>query len=306
MISSVYGKIKISMKIKYSIDERKKALIDKRAKCNSLLSQGALYWPNESLEFAHAVACLEIVLLLSDEANRIFNEIVKSWELPGCQALMKGFREECLPVTNTWKSQAIKAREKGEQIPEWPVAWVETYFKYAPVYFQGEPHNTDWEYFLSKLSELILTGFNRQSDQKNQTWKVIPGNSRWLISVIILRSQLEYCNFDLDKLHRYRPVRIDGKPYDLNVIMSEKPTAGPERKIYRMLINSYQKYDFALKHDEKLLSVAEKWYQVRVIYSGPEEFCRRYYNDKGIYYDPRNIINEIKICDYAIGYPRRS
>jgi len=57
-----------------------------------LLSQEAHYWFIESLEFGYAVACVEIALLHSDKASHIYNDIVRAWELPGCQALIGGLR----------------------------------------------------------------------------------------------------------------------------------------------------------------------------------------------------------------------
>ena len=150
------------------------------------------------------------------------------------------------------------------------------------------------------MNELILVGFNRQKDQDNETWKVIPDTSPWLKGVIILRSQAEYCKVKLEDLNRYRPARIGGTLYDINVIMRDKPTDGVGRKIYRTFTDTYRRLRFTLKHDEKLLKDADQWYQSRVVNSGPEEYCREHYKKTGIWLDSANVNREIA----AIGYPK--
>jgi hypothetical protein len=297
--------MRTQLKLKTGYDLRLKALIDERATRQGLLSQEARHWPGEVLEFAYAVACLEIVLLHSDKANSIYNEIVRAWNLPGCQTVMDGF-ESCLPVTNDWKTKALKAREKGELFPDWPSEWLATYFQHAPVYFEDEAHNTDWEYLLNKLNEFILVGFNRQADQDNEAWKVIPDTSPLLKGVIIMRSQAEYAGVKLEDLSKYQPVKIDNKVYDLNTVMADKPTVGPERKVYRALTDAYQALNFRLKHSKKLLKDADQWYKCRVnpgtIEAYLDELAKA--NDTADL-DRGNAENAIAPCDQATGYPRR-
>jgi len=296
------------MKVKQVYNQRLKARIDERAtrgSRGSLLSRETHHWPLESLEFAYAVACVEIVLLHSDKANTIYNEIREAWELPGCRDLIGGFKD-CLPVTNDWQAKALKAREKGEPIPDCPDEWLDTYFKHAPAYFEGEAHNIDWEYLLNKIKELILVGFNRQIDQDNETWKVIPYTSPYLAGVIILRSQAEYCKVKLENLNKYRPTRIDSQLYDLNTIMADKPTAGTERQIYRKLVKVYQDYGFTLKHDAKLLKDADQWYKCRVNPGSIEAYLDELANlDLPIYLERSNIETAIAPYDEATGYPRK-
>lgn len=102
--------------IKFDVDQRRKAIYDERARENNLrkglLSQEAHHWPLESLEYAYAWACLEIVLLHSDKASHIYTEIRDAWVLPGCKAMIDGFKD-CLPVTNDWKLRHLRRGKRG-------------------------------------------------------------------------------------------------------------------------------------------------------------------------------------------------
>lgn len=154
------------------------------------------------------------------------------------------------------------------------------------------------------MNELILVGFNRQVDQDDESWKVIPDTSPLLKSVIIIRSQAEYAKMKLGDLNKYRPVQIDGQEYDLNTIMADKPTAGPERKIYRTLTDAYQRLTFKLKHDAKLLKDADQWYKCRVN-PGSIEAYRDELAGHNEYPDRSNIEAAIAPYDEATGYPRQ-
>lgn len=303
----------VKINIKQGYNQRLKERMDERATRGSLRQKGLLdqeahYWPFESLEYAYAIACVEIVLLHSEKASQIYHDIVRAWELPDCRSLIGGFKD-CLPATNNWRAKALKAREKGEQFPDWPSEWFDTYFKHAPMYIEGESHNTDWEYLLDMMDKLILVGFNRQIDQDNEAWKVTSDTSPWLKSVIILRSQFEYCKIKLEDLNKYRQVKSDGKLYDLNTIMADKPTAGVNRKIYRTLTHTCRRLKFNLKHDAKLLKDADQWYKCRVNPGSIEAYLQELADldlrgQKPRYPDQGRVSNNIAACDDATGYPR--
>lgn len=274
----------------------------RQSKARLLSKNGAHHWPFESLEYLYAVACVETVLRYSEAANSIYDEIVGAWKFPGCQALLKGFND-CSEVTNNWIVKAFKALENGKPLRDWPHEWPETYFKFAPTYFEGEPHNDDWEYLLDSMDEFIFVGFNRQIDLDNETYKVIPDNSPLLKSAIIFLSRAENAKVKPEDF-RYRQTRIDGILYDIDAIMAEKPTADPGRNIYRTLINTYQQYGFKLKHNDKLLEYAELWYKSRVS-PGTIEACRDEFANQGIYLERSNVETVIADCDRATGYPRK-
>jgi hypothetical protein len=292
------------MKIKYGIDQRKKTKIDEGATLKSFPKQKAYYYLPGSFVYAYAIACTNIVLQHSEKAARIYREIVSAWELPGCQSMIGGF-EDCLPTTLTWKAKALEAKENGELVPELPREWFDTYFKNASSDFHGESHDNDWKLLLNKIEALILVGFNRQSDIENKKWRVVPDTSYWLKSVIILRSLTEFCKLKLEDLNKYKSVSINNEIYDLNIIMTEKPTDGPGRNIYRVLTGNFKKYGFALKHDTNILKDAEQWYKCRVDPGNIEIYIEEMYINGGITLDRGRIENDIAICDEATGYPRK-
>ena len=288
--------------IKQGYDQRLKARIDEEATRKGILSREAHHWPLESLEFAYAVACLDIVLRRSGKARHIYNDIVRAWDLPGCHVFIDACKD--VPATKEWMSKTLEAWRKGGPSPDWPEEWFDIYFTHAPAYYEGEPHNTDWEYFLNKLKELILVGFNRQIDQDNETWKVTQYTSIWLVTIIILRLQTEYNKEKLENLHKYCKINVNGNLYDLNAIVTEKPTAGIQRKLYRGLTKVVKDYGFTLKHDTKLLKDAVQWYKCRVN-PGSIEAYRDELAENNKYIERSNIEAAIAPYDGATGYPRQ-
>ena len=109
--------------------------------------------------------------------------------------------------------------------------------------------------------------------------------------------------FNKNLLNIWEKVRIieyAGKKYNMSEIMNDGATI----RLYRQVVNQYKKSGFLLKHDATLDKIAWDWYQSRVIYSGPAEYCRQLSLKEGIDLDPANVSNEIKECDEAVGYPR--
>ncbi len=134
----------------------------------------------------------------------------------------------------------------------------------------------------------------------------------------------------LEDLNKYRPARIDGKLYDINVVMRDRPTAGIGRKIYRNFADTYQSLKFMLKHDAKLLKDADQWYKCRVDPGSIEQYIsdeseriirqadqlssqklEEHYHESKInkridrYPERSNIETAIAPCDEATGYPRK-
>ncbi len=64
----------------------KKAEAEATPQC--ALTEAAHYWPPEALPFAYVIACIDIVLLHSDEASTAYSKAIKALGLPGCQALI--------------------------------------------------------------------------------------------------------------------------------------------------------------------------------------------------------------------------
>ena len=80
---------------------------------------------------------------------------------------------------------------------------------------------------------------------------------------------------------------------------------GESRKMHDFHVPLLNMYGYRLHQDGKIRDRAWYWYQSRVVFSGVEEFCRKYYKKEKIYFDSRNINRLIKEYDIATGYPRR-
>ncbi|MDP2729313.1 MAG: hypothetical protein Q8O55_02365 [Dehalococcoidales bacterium] len=242
-----------------------------------LFSDGAHYWTADSLPFAYAMACVQVVIL-HGKAEKQYHKVVEAWALPDCQLAMQDFKAAYL--------------DKAETLKGWPGLWNE------PDKFTD---SQNFEYLLDWVAEFIKEGFNREIDRGiNESWKVLPSLETPLFMAVATWALADYLGIKLEDWNTYKPLVRNGKTYDTEDIMRNRPT----HRVHREIASLFKRYG-KLVHDKKLLDVAEKWYQSRVVYAGPEEYTRRYYIDKDIYYDPRNIGNEIKPCDYATGYPRR-
>lgn len=288
-------------------DDRLRALTDARVTQHagpSLLGKAINYWLRESLIFAHAMACVEIVLLRSDEANAVYRDIVNSWGLPGCQEIcnatlphipnilpkpllvdefVKFLKEEL--TSDTGSFQAL-------------ITWLS-----SDRFWQLTEHQ-DFQYLHNRIKDLILIGFNRKIDRDNQAWKVTPDNLPFggLIVIISLRSVAEYYNTQPQDLFQLK-VKVADKIHDLNKV-GRTPTTRQGRDARQGAIQTLKGSGYVLRHDKTLLELADHWYQSRVIYSGPEEYCREHYKKLGIWLEPTNISRDIAVMDFATGYPR--
>jgi hypothetical protein len=105
----------------------------------------------------------------------------------------------------------------------------------------------------------------------------------------------------LKEWERLKIMKVGDKIYDIKDIMSDEVT----NRIHRNLTKKYRASGFMLIHDQTLEKKARRWYQCRVVYSGPEEYCREM-QLKGDPLDPINLLHEIEDCDEVLGYPRRT
>ena len=86
-------------------------------------------------------------------------------------------------------------------------------------------------------------GFNRETDQTNKAWKVLPSvDALWLYKAVNTWTLADYLGIKLEDWNKYRTLVRDGKTYDTEAIMTNKPTAGPGRKIYREITAAFKLY----------------------------------------------------------------
>jgi hypothetical protein len=260
-------------------------------------------------------ACFGEVLKHSEKARALFDEVILCHDLPGCREAMSTI-VDILPKSEKILKSIVK--ESGYDYKKSPErknvgipymrglikGGVSVITKYRdiviPKVLKKGNVNRDLIRLISKIDDLIRVGFNRQSDQKKGIYKVTALNSITLVQVIGSLSLIEYNKIALSEWERIKVMKIGGRVYNIIDIMSDEVTA----RVHRELSKNYRLAGFLQKHDQKITNTAERWYQSRIEYSGPEEYCNKLLLEKKISLYPENISNEIKECDEAVGYLR--
>jgi len=252
------------------------------------LTKAAHYWPTEALSFANAAACVDIVLLRSQEANTAYYETVKALELPGCQALISDTKKAVLAYASNlqqFTDKVTTAARKGQFTP--------------PGKLQKYADNGDYLTYIERIREFTRVGFNRQIDRDNEACKVKLESAPNLFGFIICRTIAEYCKVKLENWNKYRPDDIDR-------IMSGNPSTRPERQLKKAVTKAYKHNAWTLRHDSKLLKDADQWYKCRVNPGSITEFLNELADQ-----DPPIIIERARVSldlapyDEATGYPRK-
>lgn len=299
---------------------------------SNLLTGAINYWPSEALGFTHTMACVDIVLLRSDEANAIYREIVQACELPGYQAMLEVMLSYVLNRISKSEFKSQSKIETGPQSQTRPDAELHnnkndtfTATKQAktlkPVdlaikrleikkpddfpsdlklLFQSDKlkqisEHPDTQYIMKRINELILVGFNRKIDQENKKWKVAP--SHLLIRAISWRSIAEYCEI------RFKD-QVNDKIFDFDYKLFGRHTTRKERLIKKLLVQVFKHAGLVLHHDEKQLKDADQWYKCRVNPGTIEEYLNESAKDS-ITLERSNVETAIAPYDEATEYPRK-
>ena len=258
-----------------NVDWHQKQIIDKRAAENRILTDAAHYWPTESLPFARALACTQVVLL-HGKADKPFVEAKDAWGLPDCLKAAQDYRINFLDTRETMRG--------------WPN------LRNDPDKFAT---SKDFEYLIDRMGEFIRVGFNREIDQTNKSWKVVPSlDVPWLFQAVIIWTLADYLGIKLEDWNKYKPIMHGVKILDTENIMNTKPTG----RIHRKIVSIFKDYG-KLVHDIKLLEDAGKWYKCRVNPGSIEKFL----DNEAITHilDRSRVENDIASFDLATGYPRR-
>ncbi len=268
-----------------------------RIRQNAMLQGGfpSLLWGLgrgvDSRLWPYAVACLEMMLHLSDAACSAYAAVVESWGLAGCQEVKEAGIARW-PETHDWLLELESSYYSGSSPPMFDIPGAEMH-----------QENRDVAALAETAAAFVILNFNRSQDIANERYKVIPWQveSFALVKAIAVRSVIDYENYDAAKLRRYRDPEI-------NAIMTASSWPNyrtDERGVRSEVTNTLKGAGFRKKADATLLDRAWKWCNSRVVHTGPEAFTRAYYKEEGVYLDPRNVDREIKECDLATGYPRR-
>ncbi len=256
-----------------------------------------IYWsfnraPDSKLD-VYAGACLAEALKYPTGAG-VYDLIVQSWGLPGCRGLIDLYAKH-KPETRAWLRDKARAIVRKVPLPDFPAQMINDFSQHVE-------NNWDFQNFLTYIEHFVLVAFNSKEDLENKAPKVLLQNSIHLFNAIRDYSLLDYLEEHPELKGPQVITGVELSQFHLFVhTLANRVPSWPNREIRRHL----RKLGFELQHFSKITSDAEKWYGCRVIYAGPEEFCRVQYRNTGIFLDPRNVGADIKIFDYATGYPRR-
>jgi hypothetical protein len=264
-----------------------------------------------------SAACLGIVLKESPEAKELYEEIMECYKLHGLQEIFDKLENEIPEGEELLKRIVDKSGLDYDKPPnmeqvgipqvrnmiDGSLELISDYVdEYTPWVLEGKARNRDMNLLLIKITELIRAGFNNKRNQEKGIYKVSGKESYWLGLTIWISALIDKYRLMLKEWERARVLKIGGKVYNINDVFTDKVT----NRIHRNLTRQYKSSGFILIHDQTLENLAQIWYQCRVVYSGPGEYCRKMLLEKGVTLDSANISNEIKICDEIIGYPRRT
>ena len=269
--------------------------------------QVSRYYPPELTQFLWCTACLGIALEQSEEASDIFEDIIDCLDLPGVKETFDKVENE-LPDSKYLLKQIVK--EAGYDVNKPPSAeslgithirglfsggirYISRYGdKYVSWALKTRRSKRDFQLLLNKIEELIRVGF------KN---KIKPSNAEMLGQTICILALSVRNEMLLEQVDKAKIIRSEKSIFTVEDMLNRTMTA----KLNRAATKNFKKSGFFLKHEDTIESTALKWYQCRIVYSGPEEYCLKLAL-KGETEYPSNVSQQIKVCDEAMGYPRRN
>ena len=230
-----------------------------------------------------AASLVNVVVENSEEARVIYKEIIDTWDKPDCQRLLK--ENIAIPIAEieAWAKTVIEGNNYESDLD----IWTEIYEKYR--------QSDDFRYLFAHISDFVKVGFNREKDNP----KVLASRAPYLCIAIVVWTVGRYMEKSTDSdMQQY--LEFGDKEFGLSNFID-----GESRKMHEFHVPILNMYGYRLHQDGKIRDRAWYWYQSRVVFSGVEEFCRKYYKKEKVYLDSRNINRLIKEYDIATGYPRR-
>ena len=262
--------------------------MSKRKRAGKVYGKSAHYWRQEMKPLLLAAACVDIAVKHSKEASNIYQQIIDAWDRPDCKALLKD--NIALPVTEI-RAWFKAAAEKKEYISELDI-WEGLHEQYIKI--------DDIKYLFGLITEFIKVGFNRKTDLVKNECKVLYSKAIYLCFAVGVWTIGSYLEKHPD-WEGETQLKLGNKVLDASALDGVS-----SERFHRLLSKALKRYGYRLSRDDKLRNMAWYWYQSRVVYSGPDEFCRKYLIETGIELDPANISKEILLCDIATGYPRKN
>ena len=261
--------------------------MNKKSQSKRAYWQDTHYWRPDIQPLLVAALCVDIAVNQSPEASRIYQQIMGEWGKPDCQALLKEII--VLPVSQfkEWRKEAAEKREYDSELD----IWMGLYEKYR--------NSDDFKYLFGLIGEFIEVGFNRKKDLIQGKPMVTASHAAYLNFAVVMLVAGNY-------LEKHPELNIETQLKIGDIVLDVSVLYGVDNeRVHRMHSRLFKGLGYQLSHDDKLKRVARRWYQCRVVYSGPEEFCIKSQLE-GIDLDPAKISKEIWLGDIATGYPRKN
>ena len=248
--------------------------------------QYAHYWRPEIQPLLVAAILVYIAVNQSPEARRIYLQVMDEWGEPDCQALLKEIIALPAARFKEWQEAAAENRELDSELD----IWMDLYEKYRK--------SDDFKRLFDLIGEFIEAGFNREKDLTQGKLMIKASNAPYLNFAVVMLVAGSYLEKrpESDGKTRYK---FGGIALDVSVSYSED-----DERVHRMHSKLFKGLGYQLSNDEKLKRLAWRWYQCRVVYSSPEEFCIKSQLE-GMDLDPASVSKEIWLGDIATGYPRK-
>ena len=271
-------------------------------------------WPSDSLPFAYAMACVEVVAEKSEKAGEIYHQIIEAWGNPKLRSLGESVIAE-IPDSKKEKINQTLIHPESEFLPDpnKPFKQIEDLFadmKQERDLLAGidEKASTLENQTLEEIHKLVFLikdfitlGFNRESDIAKGKCRVIPDNN-WLLIAVMMRTLFAYPRISLERIKKVYEVRnYKGKVIDFHEELTEKPTSLWHRK----MVAGGKALNLKFKNDRVIMEAARHWYQCRVAYSSIDKYLDAEADKGNINLDLKNIQKQIRSCDDAVGYVRR-
>lgn len=290
---------------------KKKKHLVKNAANPSWFRESPHRWPSDSLPFAYAMACVEVVAEKSEKAGEIYHQIIEAWGNPKVRNLGESVIAD-IPDSEKEKAKQALIHPENEFLPDpnKPFKQIEDLFAdmkqerdlLAGIAEKASTLENQTMEEIHKLVFLIMDfitlGFNRESDIAKGKCRVIPDNN-WLLMAVMMRTQFEYPRISLEQIKKLYEVRkYKGKIIDFHKELTEKRTS----RLHRKMVADAKAFNLKLKNDKVIMEAARQWYQCRVVYPSINKYCD---DPKHYHLDPKNITKQIKPCDEAVGYIKR-
>lgn len=268
--------------------------------------------PDASL-VAYALACLEAALILSDRARSLYLRVIEAFSSPQCLTAWENVKRNIMDNRPACKSVIDRTlapwygKKRSKQEDKRLIADIHG--------IMGNVNNM--RSMDEAISRFILGAFNRERDQKDKRWKVVPESAPALVWVVLLRAFVNFLGLDVDSADRQR---LGGLADSWFFEATSKPKTVLGRTQRADLHHYLRREKFIRVSDTALIRWGKIWYKCRVdpgqLVEVQQELLKEREKSKLDNLDPSEydliasekdtsyLSKKIEPFDIAMGYPR--